>query len=222
MALVYCRNTAGVVLEAYAATTVRPLSGVWQAELDVDSSAEITGPVTIVVADGALSLEGTVGPSGKFAERARMRVIGGAGGLSRSLPAKGYARCPLRAPISDVLASAGEKLATSSDQAVLDTLLPRWSRLEGPASQALEMLVARAPGALWRVTASGAVWVGVNAWPTIQLDHVVTDDDPARKVMEIAADDPTLTAGVVLDGRQVRHVVHRYEQGSVRSEVWYS
>jgi len=222
MALVYCQNSAGVVLEAYAATIVRPLSGVWQAELDVDSSAEITGAVTIVVADGALSLEGTVVGGGTAAARARMRVVGGAGGLSKPLSAKAYDRCSLRVPIADVLAGAGEKLATSADQAVLATVLARWSRVQGPASQALEALVARAPEALWRVTASGAVWVGVNAWPTIQLDHVVTDDDPARKVMVIATDDPTLTAGVVLEGRQVRHVVHRYEQGSVRSEVWYS
>lgn len=220
MSLVTCTGS-GATLEVYSATIVRPFAGVWHATLDVDSGVELSGQVTIGVADGALSLVG-VAKGAIVAERQRVRVVGGAGGLAVRVAAKQYGKVPLRVPLSDILSAAGERLATSSDAEALATVLARWTRMEGRASHALDELVARAPGAVWRMTASGAVFVGVNRWPAVTLDYVLVEDDPVARRMVIASDDPTLTAGVTLDGRRIEHVVHRFEPTGTRSEVLYS
>lgn len=221
MSLVYVTSAAGSV-EAYSATITRPLRGVWHAHLEVDSTVSLTGAVTIGVAEGALELVGRVTAGAIIHERQAIRVVGGAAGLSKSLPARSYARSPLRVPLTDVLTASGERLASSSDAAALGTVLTRWTRTEGPASGALEQLVARVPGTIWRVTASGAVWVGTNAWPAVSLEYVTIEDDPARRVMIIASDDPTLSAGVTLDGRRLEHVVHRFASSGTRMEIHYS
>lgn len=221
MSLVTITASSGTV-EVYEATIVRPLVGVWHADLDVDSSITLSGSVTISIADGALQLVGTVTAGASVAERQRVRVVGGSAGLAKALKAHAYDKAQLRVPLYDVLTASGERLATSSDSDVLSTVLPRWTRTAGPASHAMGQLLAKSPSTIWRMTASGAVWIGRNAWPTVSLDYVTIEDDPARRVMVIASDDPTLTAGVTLDGKRIEHVIHRYAPDSVRTEVWYS
>lgn len=221
MSLVYVTGSSGSA-EVYAATIVRPLVGVWHADLDVDASVALAGEVTIAVDGGALELVGVMVAGEVIDERQRVRVVGGKGRLSTSLPAKAYDRCQLRVPLYDVLSAVGERIASSSDASALSTPLARWTRTAGPAALALGQLVARVPGAVWRVTASGAVWVGTNAWPTSSLEHLVVEEDPARRTLTLASDDPTLTAGVVLDGRRIEHVVHRFTASGTRTECWYS
>jgi hypothetical protein len=204
------------------ATIHRPRIGVWHADLEVDSEKDLpSSQVTLSIADGKLQLFGVARATGIFHGLMQVRMVGGAGGFTRAVTPKYYRRAPLRIPLNDILAAAGEHVATSADVSILGTHLLSWSIFGGEAGQALTALLAKVPTATWRMTASGAVWVGVEAWPAVTLDHVVTNEDKALGWMELASEDPTLTAGVTLDGRKVSNVVHRYEPGSVRSEVWF-
>lgn len=203
-----------------AAVISRPLMGNWHADLEIDTSDAPVGAATISIADGRLELVGTILRAEPFAGGVRARMVGGAGALSTTLPAKAYGPVTLRVLLADLLSAAGERLATSSDADQLARSVSSWTRTQGPASIALGALVERAPGCLWRVTASGAVFVGVNTWPAVTLAHEVLSEDQADGHVMLATDDPTLTAGVTLEGRRISYVRHTYAPDRVRTEAW--
>lgn len=68
-----------------------PYSGIWVADLELDSADSIGGPAASVVL-GGLSISGTVADvrSGTFGEARKVRVIGGKGGWSKEIPPKHY------------------------------------------------------------------------------------------------------------------------------------
>src|SRR5690606_12571979 len=109
--------------------------------------------------------------SGLSGSRVRAKVVGGAGGLSRVLPAKNYANgVSVRTIVGDILREAGESLSSESSEAILSTALPKWERLRGSASRALVALLDQV-GAIWRVQRDGTVLVTVEAFPETTVEH---------------------------------------------------
>lgn len=204
----------------------RPRQGAWWADLRLDAPATsaVTGKVTIGLGAGSQRvLVGTARRVGTYRDAVHVRVVGGAGGLGRTFGPKAYRGVPLRLPVLDVLAAAGEVLAPSSDAAALATTLVAWQAIAQPASAALGSLAQAAAGSpTWRVLADGTVWVGPERWTTSKLATFdVTNEEPELGRIELAADDPAIAPGEVLLGRRVSYVEHQVTAGRVRHLVWF-
>lgn len=196
----------------------RPLDGVWHAAIEMDGSAP-SGRVTIDV-DGLLKLSGTVVSGGDFDGRVTLRVVGGAGGLTKEVSARDYERTTLRVIAQDTLSTVGESLSPTADSGVLGTKVTRWAR---PAAKASSVIgeIARRAGAGWRILADGTVWLGVPAFPARSFEHDLLEHDPVVRRLLIVADDPTLDAGVTLDGRQLVSVTTTITHARARTEAYY-
>ncbi len=117
MSLITC---AGIdVLEAIIC---QPRLGAWTATLVLDAVGAPPGTlVTVSVADGLWTLKGTVRSGGDYIGTRRLRLVGGAGGLSVAAGAKYYQQAVLGDVLADLLALAGETRSTTIDQALLAT-----------------------------------------------------------------------------------------------------
>jgi hypothetical protein len=217
VAELFCNDVA--VLEG---TLTLPRLGAWHADLVLDGPLTTRDAATVRSADGGLVLRGSVVRGGGFQERGGVRIVGGQRGLAREVAPRFYRGVPARVPIGDLLRDCGERLSTATDLQRLDVVLPRWVRLRGPASTALAHLLD-ATSAAWRVLPDGTLWIGAEAWPVIDLDTEVFDDDPADDRMELAFDQipPTLRPGTTFLGRHVGTVEHIVAAARVRTLVWF-
>lgn len=198
-----------------------PVMGTWVADVRVDADSTEPLPRDVVLALGELELHGAVTSGGSYGGVTTARIVGGKGKLATELPSKFYRDSAARVPIGDALRTAGESLAPSSEGVVLDAWLTGWARTAGPASSAL-MAILVATGGTWRVLPDGAVWVGRNAWPFVTLDHVVTQEWPAERRVELATSEPEkLMPGVTFLDRRVAQVRHVLEPGRLRTQVWF-
>lgn len=85
----------------------------------------------------------------------RVAVVGGRGGLSRSLPPRYYQGIPLATVLRDLLNEAGEQAEVKAPEIML-----RWVRPATTAQQALRQALAGFPGLSWWVRPDGVVEVG--------------------------------------------------------------
>src|SRR5262249_42651652 len=67
-----------------------PFVGRWWVDLSLNTGTVPSGAATVTI--GSLTLVGTIAPAfaGAFVDRAHVRVIAGAGGWSKSVPARDY------------------------------------------------------------------------------------------------------------------------------------
>jgi hypothetical protein len=201
-----------------SATVTMPLVGAWHAEIEVDGTRALEGPVKLVV-NGQEFLGATV-RSAPFAGRVRARVVGGGGGLSRDLEPRNYTAGPtVRAILEDILGDS-DRLSPQSDPGALATTLPRWHRLAGVASHAIVALLEEV-NATWRVLADGTVWVGQETWPEISPQHDLIDEDWHAGIITIAPRAPSLRPGVTFRGHRIEQVVHVFGQ-QLRTEAYLS
>lgn len=221
MANVLVNDVAAVRLELH-----RPRVGPWFAIADLDGVDVPSGAATITIGDGALVLSGTIQPqrSGAFVDRVRVRIVGGAGGLAKTLSPKFYGPgksggVAASLPIGELVAAAGEKLSTTADAATLARQLTQWPRLGVAAHQALSTIVD-VLGATWRTLDDGSIWIGSDTWPASTIDYALIDECFDDRHVEIATDDPTLRPGVSLDGRNLSYVIYSFEPDRTRVEAW--
>jgi hypothetical protein len=204
---------------AYWAELRIPRIGAWDADVNVprDGDVEVTGPVEIAI--GSLVWKGTARRSGENKGTLHVRVVGGAGGLSRALEPRAYQGVPVRIPLLDLLADAGERLSPTADAGVLGVVLPKWNRSAGPAGIALASLL-QASGASWRVLPDGSVWVGRERWEASSLvDYTYIEQAPNAGSLEIVTVEPAVFPGEVFEGRRVSVVTHRFEGRRIRTRI---
>lgn len=199
-----------------------PVVGNWHARLDCSAQAgqALSGQVTIE-SDG-ITFIGTVLPNrgGLSGSRSRAKVAGGAGGLTTTLEARNYSSgVAIAAIVADILREAGETLSGDSDQTILARLLPKWERLEAPASRCLFAVLARV-GAIWRMQRDGTVLVTTEQYPEATVPHVVLDEEWAEGKILIRPEAPDLLPGVTFLGQQIRFVRHVISRGGLRTEAW--
>lgn len=196
-----------------------PRVGAWTADVELDTAEAPTGRVSIAVA-GTLTLSGTVVRGGAEAARWRGRIVGGAGGLLRDVPAVAQQGSTLGFALADALQRAGESLAADSGD--LATVAPLWHRIAGPAAHAVAD-VARAAGCAWRVRPDGAVWVGRETWDEHRPDVDVVDWRPDLGRLELAGDVLGILPGQTLAARdltvRVGCVEHRATADALRTVV---
>lgn len=203
-------------LPVIAASITMPLLGAWHADAHLDASTAPTGRVTLDV-DG-VQFVGSVFRSGVQAGRVHVRMVGGGGGLQRTLPGRFYVGLTARQPLLDALSEAGETLAATAEAAPLAFALGRWERQEGPAAHALTAL-ARVVGATWRMLRDGTVWLGTDTWPTATVEHVLLDEDWTNGVITVAPTTVALLPGVTFRDRRIAEVVHSVSAAGVRTEA---
>lgn len=196
-----------------------PQTGAWRARLAIDSQVAPSGPVVLSAADGAVEWHGTVAKAGVTRDTCFAFLIGGGGGIARQLPAKFYSRATAQLVLQDALQACGERLSPLSSAATIGASLPQWTRASGSLGECLRAVCLRL-GASWRVLRDGSVWVGVETWPVVQLDHIEMELEPAAGRMDLASEVPSLTPGVTLAGRQVTRVEHRIG-AKIRTCAWF-
>lgn len=207
-----------LVLEASIKT---PRVGAWRAELELDGddASKASGTVTLEV--GSVTWTGKAVESGAFVGRVKVNLVGGAGGLGKPAKARFYHAIPARTVLEDLLAEGGERLSPTSDAAKLGTILPFWTRPAGTVSEGLEN-VLEAIGAVWRVLADGAIWIGVETWPKSSPANVeVESESPQESKIVFASDEPTLLPGTTFRDRKVSRVEHSITGGKTRTTAWF-
>lgn len=193
--------------------------GCWYADASLDGEHALAGRVTLQIAD--LTLQGCVLSGGVAKGRSDYRIVAGAGGWGKLLPAKSYATdagVSFATILGDAATACGETLAT------IDPSLrtgPGFVRLAGPASAVLEQL---APGG-WYVDEAGVTHLGkrtVGKLPTVMTR--TTPVDLARRTLTLASESiATILPGVSIDGLAVVDVEHTVDaKAGLRSKVWGS
>lgn len=197
-----------------------PLYGTWSADVVLAESTMITTAITLVVGD--LSLVGSVYRQANFAGSRSARLIGGAGGWRKTIPAKPY-RNPagIRASmvIGDAAREVGESVTLDADR-VIGIAYPRES---APASRVLRTLA----GALWWVDPSGMTHIGARPTGAISSDFTVIHWSGKTGSFEIATENyadwmpgKTFTAPTVSGTQTVSLVnLNQDNEGKLRLEV---
>lgn len=209
-------------INVLSGTLSMPRVGAWRADLDLEVSdaAKVTGPVTVAI-DGTTWL-GTAADVGAFADRTRVRVVGGAGGLAKSAGPQFYHAIPGRVVVEDLLAIAGEKLSPTSDMARLGAILSFWTR---PAGEVRELLVQifEELGVDWRILPDGTLWAGVDTWTAaaVPLDTPVLDERAHEGSVVIAEAAPTLLPGTTYRGRRVRELTLNVDAQASRTTAFF-
>ena len=206
-------------------TLTFPRRGAWQLQLEYDATGDeepLSGQVTTSV--GSQRLVGTVDPdrSRVLTERGGLTIYGGGGGLRGELEPKAYGQVPVRSVIEDILREAGETLSGTSDDALLNRILDRWTRVKGTASQGINEVLDRVGVGNWRVLDDGTVWVGEETWPEADLDAVeapVTNEALAAGVLEWAPEDPGVRPGQSYDGQHVSAVTYTIDGRGIRGRL---
>jgi len=201
------------------------LRGRWVFEGRVTTQKLPAGSVNIVC-DGGLTLSGFVDPgaSGLFLDSARVRVVGGAGGLGRMVSGS-FQFAQLRDPLQAILDASGEQLDIAISENLLGLPLRRWTMVESSCAAALEALAAAASSALgqavrWRILPTGLLWMGAETWPTISLakGDAIEWANPLERLVIVAVETPTLAPGVTIaDVGRIAGVTHYIEPSKVRT-----
>jgi hypothetical protein len=217
-------------LPVFRAIIALPEVGRWSYEVDVDAddADDLTGTVTLAAEDGSLTLVGTayVPPGGAVQAgtsddgRTRVKVVAGAGGLFATVDAKAYEGVPLRLVLDDLLLGAGETLSDTADADILNHYLDRWTRCAGDVRGALRML-RTAAGAGYRFEPDGTLWIGVDTYPEVEVEHIVTAEDTGTGKMTISPDTLALLPGTTFLDRRVSYVLHEVGEGGISTTVTF-
>lgn len=167
------------------ATVHLPLSGVWSADLEVDTDEDITGRC-ILEADGSPWLLGTAIQGAVSHGLWRGRVVGGTGGLRGTLDARAYRDATLADVLRDALSESEEDLSDTSGDLTIACRL--WHRTQAAAARTVAE-VAAAAGFGWRVLPLGDVWLGAETWPFAgTADVTLVERDPTQRRWVLGGD----------------------------------
>jgi len=201
--------------------------GAWSGVLKLDTATAPTGKVTVSF-QGGLSLSGYVFAGGVAYDVVHVQVVGGAGGLTKTLRPAAYQNAQLRDPLAAIMSQSGESQSSTIDATVLAVQLPYWTIVASTTARALDELCGAAASALgkaitWRVLGDGTIWLGSETWPSKSMPNGsdLLDAFPAGGRFVIGADTPWLLPGVALSGvGNVGAVDHFFDSHEVRSWAW--
>ena len=178
-------TTATATLEGVPVTRCRvqvPAWGLWWADVELAEPEALAGAVTLAIAD--VELGGAIVSGGPADGRAGYRLVAGAGGWGRELPARGYADdagVKIASVVRDAAAAAGEAV----EGAPTTRTGPHYVRAAGPASAVLNALAPRA----WYAGLDGVVRFGARPAAVYAGSAVLVDRSPAAGCYVFAADE---------------------------------
>lgn len=162
-----------------------PLYGAWVADVELELESAVTSPVTAIV--GNLTLRGSVYRQATFAGRTEARLIGGGGGWSKNVQARGYNQLGgvlASQVLNDAAIEVGETVVVATDS----TLGDAYARFGGPDGKAARVL-RRLAGSQWWVDPSGVTHVGPRPTSAITSDFTVEMFSGAPGTLSIATED---------------------------------
>ncbi len=166
-----------------------PLHGNWVADVTLDAAAELSGRVTLVVAD--LSLEGTIVRGGEHKGASSYRIEGGAGGWRRVIPAQHF-RNDGGVKASKVLAALASKVGETFSGELPSTVLgTSFVREAATAAQILSQVVGTDG---WYVANDGTTVVGQRPAAATTASFDVISFAPHTGILVIATETPGLVA----------------------------
>lgn len=206
-------TTATATLEGVPVTRCRvqvPAWGLWWADVELAEPEALAGAVTLAIAD--VELEGAIVSGGPADGRAGYRLVAGAGGWGRELPARGYADdagVKIASVVRDAAAAAGEAV----EGAPTTRTGPHYVRAAGPASAVLNALAPRA----WYAGLDGVVRFGARPAAVYAGSAVLVDRSPAAGCYVFAADELAgLEPGAQADADALPAVDAEYELEGAR------
>lgn len=168
-----------------------PYYGIWVADILLALSDGITSPATVTIGD--LSLVGSIYRAASFTGTRSVRLIGGAGGWRKTLPAQFYQSTGgvrLSMVLGDAAAAVGETVKIATDT----SLGTAWTREGGyPAERLLRFLA----GPTWWMDNAGVTQVGPRTGGAIGSSFQVINWSGGKGSFEIA----TETLGDWMPGR---------------------
>jgi hypothetical protein len=191
-----------------------PAWGRWFAEVDVDGEHELTGSVTLKIAD--LTLKGAVLSGGAAKGRSHYRLVAGAGTWGQSVPKKDYSN-DAQVKASTVLSDAAGAVKEPIGKAPSGTVGPKFVRPEGPAMSVLEHVAPKG----WYVDNDGVTQIGKRAAGKLPAGVTHGPVDLARGTVTLASDSIVdIMPGLVVDGLTAVDVLHKISVDGLRSKVW--
>jgi hypothetical protein len=225
MALVTINDVAVI-----SGTILRPLVGVWTADLTIDQpdgTGFDAGTKVTIKSDNGYSLSGVVADNrtGSFLDAVYVRVVGGAGGMSKPASARSYVQpgAFVRDVLNGLCADGGETLSGTVDASFLTTNLTAWATIGGNAvmRNLRALLDIVAPTLNWRILADGTLWIGAESWAQDTTDFQVMHQDPVDNSFHIGIESPFVVPGSSLPGvGNVAMVQDDIDSGHLRSRVW--
>lgn len=193
-----------------------PAWGLWFADCSLDRDATLAGRVTLQIAD--LTMRGTVVSGGSWLGRSSYRIVGGAGGWGKPLPARSYQDdAGVRA--SKILGDAAAECGETLEGAPTGVVGPAWDRAASTASFAPNTIAPQA----WYVDVDGLTRFGKRAARALAVEATRGRVDLAAGFVELMADSiASILPGVIVDGREAVDVVHELDATKLRSTVWLS
>lgn len=210
-----------------------PLTGTWTADVTIDPNSStsplpaVGDPVTVTLGVGSFTLSGAVRRSNVAFGLMFARLVGGAGGLYQTIPAKAWENATFGMIVNDLLGQVGETLSTTVPGSILNISIPFWTIMAGPAFYALANLVLAARDITstqvnWRVLTDGTIFIGVEQWPAAPItDFSPLSWSPQQLEASFFSIDPNITPGQTFEGGNVSNLEHLIDPDKVKSNVWW-
>lgn len=197
------------------ATLWRSDWGTWYADVETDKPVALAGAAALVLAD--LTLSGTVLSGGAFSDRSRFRVVGGAGGWGKIIPAKSYSN-DVGVKVSQVVSDAASACGETVQLTTTDKVGRSWTYDDdGPAVRVLERVARGA----WYVDEAGITKLGKRPRTTLTEKVTVQNVDVARSIVSVASDKiAALAPGVTVEGIEAIDCIHELTDKSVRTTLY--
>lgn len=196
------------------------LQGTWCARLWLQGTNpdDVAGDVELAIGEETFS--GTSTAATDAGNEVSVEIVGGAGGLLKECEPQHYvAPATVRSVVTDALEVGGEQLSPTADSAVLDSVLPMWTRVRESVADVLKGLLEPL-GASWRVLADGSVWIGKETWPEA-AEVLVESETPTLSSFRVAIETAAVLPGVTLQGKQISSVAYEITPKSIRADAIY-
>ncbi len=223
MAVVTCNGSAVV-----AGTVHFPIRGRWYGRLETtDTTAPPVGtPVALQI--GPDLFRGTVREAlSDSGNRVTLTVVGGADALDLEATPRHYFSTTFGAVLKAVLGT--ETLALDSDQSVLALPLPHYVVTAGTVAETLKKLLAAASrlggpsmaSLVWRIDATGSVWIGPASWIPTVVDAVLVAEDPHRRSFTLALERASVRPGQTVRGHDLTDTTYTVTDRTLRALCTY-
>ena len=190
-------------------------SGAWSATVQSPSDTVLSGKQTLLL--GSLALVGTIEPtmSGVYNNVANYRIVAGAGGWGKTVPAKNYHNdlgVKLREVLADLGNACGETVTTSRE----DRLSVDYLRREDKAGLCLLGLI----GKNWYVAPNGTTVCDARSTSEITAEVQLLKHNPITKRSSLFVDDlASISVGSILRStpqpQVIRSIFVETKSGSV-------
>lgn len=194
-----------------------PAWGLWWSDLDLQDPEEFSSGDAANLQFADVAAVGTIISGGVVHGRARYRIVGGSGGWSKPIAARGYTN-DLGVRKDKVLTDAANDAGESIDSPPTDSLGPHFARTAGLASRVLNDVTPRG----WRVDFDGVTRFGLRPTTTYQGEGTRSRIDPNVQVIDVVTDEiATLVPGVVIDGSNpATDVEYVLDEGRLTARVY--